>query len=117
MNVLQTLSMAASWGMHGGGWWILGLPLMVLCMGAMMWMMRGMGGRSSAPTETPATPPSALEILDRRFAEGAISPEDYRTRREVLLNGSDEPNETAEPSGDEQQAPLAVSGAGEGRTP
>jgi hypothetical protein len=29
-------------------------------------------------------PPSAAEILDRGFAEGAISAEDYRERRETL---------------------------------
>ena len=29
-----------------------------------------------------------VEILERRFAEGAISLEDYRARREVLANGT-----------------------------
>ena len=78
----------------------------VLMMGVMMWMMmRGMGGRSSptasavetapratAPTvhdldERLVTSGSPMEILERRFAAGEISVEEYRTRREALVNG------------------------------
>jgi hypothetical protein len=85
----------------------------VLMMGVMMWMMmRGMGGGSrhgpsdgAAETVPRAKPPvvrdldqrlvtreSPVEILDRRFAEGAISMEEYRARREALVDGGVEPN-------------------------
>ena len=110
MNIAQTLLLADSWGMHDGdvgmGWWIVGVPFMVLMMGGMMWMMmRGMGGGSSAPSESPGATESPVEILERRFAEGAISMEEYRARRE-LLDG------TAEPNGDHKDEPLTASGVG-----
>ena len=85
----------------------------VLMMGVMMWMMmRGMGGgsrhrdsasaaemapRAKAPVvrdldERLVTNESPVEILERRFAEGAISMEEYRGRREALGKGAVEPN-------------------------
>jgi hypothetical protein len=85
----------------------------LLMMGAMMWMlMRGMGGgshhgESDSAAETPraANPPvvrdlderlvareSPVEILERRFAEGAIPVEEYRARREALVGAVGEPN-------------------------
>ncbi len=94
MTIAQTAPTAYSWGMHGtGGWWIVGGVVMMLFMGAMMWMMmRGMGGgssqQSSATSESRDTTPSALEILERRFAEGEISVEDYRQRREALTHAA-----------------------------
>jgi len=113
MNIALSIPVAY-WGMHGGGWWILGAAVMMLCMGAMMWMMmRGMGGgssqRSSAPSETPDTTQSALEILERRFAEGEISVEEHRERREILAGGG------AESNGAAKDEPLPASGAGERR--
>src|SRR6185312_15898051 len=92
MSIALTIPIAF-WGMHGGGWWILGAVLMMVCMGAMMWMMmRGMGGGSSqspsAPSENPGTTQNAFEILERRFAEGEISVEEYRERREILAQGT-----------------------------
>ena len=100
MNIAQSLLLADIWGMHDGdvgmGWWIIGVPFMLLMMGGMMWMMmRGMGGGSSsdstAPSESRGTPESPVEILERRLAEGAISVEEYRTRREELVDREDEP--------------------------
>jgi putative membrane protein len=94
--------------MHGdGGWWIVMVPLMVLFMGGMMWMMlRGMIGGSSpgssTPSETPGTRETPSEILERRFAEGEISIEEYRARREVLMS------ESTAPSRDEDQQPMAT---------
>ena len=111
MNIAQTIPIGDSWGMHGsGGWWILGGAVMMLCMGAMMWMMmRGMGGGSSAPGEPPDTTQSALDILDCRFAQGEISVEEYRERREILA-GAD-----AESNGAARDEPLPAPGAGERR--
>ena len=108
MNIAQTIPIADTWGMHGsGGWWILGALAMMLFMGAMMWMMmRGMSGprpqRSAPPNETPGTTETPLEILERRFAQGEISIEEYRARREILVNGS------AEPSRDHDEQPLTT---------
>jgi uncharacterized membrane protein len=117
MNIAQTIFLADSWGMHGGdvgmGWWIVGVPFMLLMMGGMMWMMmRGMGGGSSqespAPSESRATSESPVEVLERRFAEGAISIEEYQARREALVNGSSGPN------GAHKDEPLIGARAGEG---
>jgi putative membrane protein len=109
MNIAQTIPLADSWGMHGGGsgWWIVGVPFMLLMMGGMMWMMmRGMGGGSSQ--ESPAPSESPVEVLERRFAEGAISIEEYQARREALVNGSSGPN------GARKDEPLIGARAGEG---
>jgi len=78
----------------GVGSWAILLPLgcvamMAMMMVAMMWAMRpsmeawrpgrmmgfdGWGGGRETPSE----------ILERRFAEGAISVEEYRERREMI---------------------------------
>ena len=90
MDIAQRIPIAATWGMHGGGWWMLGAAVMMIFMGGMMWMMmRGMGGGSSSgPNESRRTTQSPLDILERRFAQGEISIEEYRERRLVLTNGS-----------------------------
>jgi putative membrane protein len=98
----QFIPVADTWGMHGDvGWgWMIGMMiLMVLFWGAIIfgviWLIRGaVDGR---PTDRKEWPPaerkeSPTEILERRFAEGAISAEDYRARREVLGNGTAEPS-------------------------
>lgn len=76
------------WGWDGG-WWIMMLG-MVLFWGAIIflvvWAVRGSPGwgrgEGHARRETPE------EILDRRFAEGDLSAEEYRERREVITSGS-----------------------------
>ena len=107
MNIALTAPLADSWGMHGsGGWWLLAAIPMMLFMGAMMWMMvRGMMGGGSSPdssarSDTPVISETPLQILERRLAEGEISIEEYRARREALVDG------TAEPSGDEDELRL-----------
>ena len=110
MNIAPTVPLADSWGMHGnGGWWLLAAIPMMLFMGAMMWMMmRGMMGGGSSPdssarSDTSASRETPMEILERRFAEGEISIEDYRARREALVAGA------AEPSGDaDEQQPVGT---------
>jgi putative membrane protein len=74
--------------MHGdvGAGWMIGMMfVMVLFWAAVIlgivWLVRGASdgwreGRRESPTE----------ILDRRFAEGAISVEDYNERRKVIAN-------------------------------
>ena len=71
----------------GDGWWIAMMAGMVLFWAlvilGILWIVREMGGRSddrgrSAGRDDP------LAILDRRFAEGAISAEEYQERRTLL---------------------------------
>jgi putative membrane protein len=116
VNAAQIVPLADGWGMHGSGsgWWIIGAAVMMLCMGGMMWMMmRGMGGgsspASSAPPERPAIKESPVEILERRFAEGEISAEDYRARREMLVDV------TAESNGAHKDQALTAIGAEGGK--
>ena len=51
--------------------------------------------------EPPLQPPkeTALTILDRRFAEGAVSPDEYQQRRDVLTDvGAGQRGDAAAPS-------------------
>ena len=114
MDITAIIPLADSWGMHDGdiglGWLIVMVPMMLLMMGGMVWMMmRGMGGGSSPPSESSGTSESPVDILERRFAEGEISIEEYRARREALLCG------TAEPSADDDEQLLTAARGGEGR--
>ena len=114
MSSALTFPLADGWSMHGGGWWILLAVPMMLFMGAMMWMMmRGMMGRGSspdpsAPADRSAREETSLETLERRFAEGEISIEEYEARRDALVDGN------AQPSGDHDEQ-LTAPGVGEGR--
>ena len=91
MNLLSTVPLADSWGMHDGFGWG-GMILMMIFMAlfwaavifGIVWFARGefTGWRGGTRKETPT------EILDRRFAEGNISAEDYQARREVIAQSS-----------------------------
>jgi len=83
---LTTLPLADTWNMHGGWGWGWMMPMMfgmALFWGAIIlgfvWLVRdGLARRSEPDQET------ALTILDRRFAEGALSADEYHQRRNVL---------------------------------
>ena len=92
MNLAQTIALADAWGMHGdvgAGWMVLMMALMVLFWGAIIfgvvWFIRGANRGEAPPDGTAGSKESPVETLERRFAEGAITPEDYRARREVLV--------------------------------
>jgi putative membrane protein len=98
VNIAQTIPLADTW-MHGGwgwGWMSLMMVVMVLFWGAVIfgifWLIRGATRDSSTPGEPFVSRESPVDILERRFAEGAITEEEYRTRREVLLGGTAESN-------------------------
>ena len=88
MSFALTIPLATSWGMHGSdgmgtGWGIVMVVGMIVLWVAILAVpglllfgtLRGWPGRRE---DQPA------EILDRRFAEGAISLEDYEQRRQQL---------------------------------
>jgi putative membrane protein len=94
MTVAQMIPLADTWGMHGDvgwGWMTLMMVGMVLFWGVVIfgiaWLIRG--GFDRRPHHQSE---SAIDVLERRFAEGAISVEEYRTRREVLGGGIAESN-------------------------
>ncbi len=67
-----------------GGWWVLMAIGMVLFWGlviaGIVWLVRELSGRGGRL----GGEPGALELLDRRLADGTISPEDYHERRAIL---------------------------------
>lgn len=86
--------LADTW-MHGGwgwGWMTLMMVVMVLFWGAVIfgvfWLVRGAARGEWGRRERLADKESPVDILDRRFAEGEVTPEDYRVRREVLVKGT-----------------------------
>jgi putative membrane protein len=90
VDTTSTVLLADMWdtnGHMGTGWWLVMVMWMVLFWGAVIvgvvWLARrGSSGWSRAEhRETP------LEILDRRFAEGDMSADEYHDRREVIASG------------------------------
>jgi putative membrane protein len=66
----------------GGGWWILGGPLFwILLIVGIALLVRARSGRSPW---TGGGRESGIDVLERRFAEGELSLEEYRERRSVL---------------------------------
>jgi uncharacterized membrane protein len=102
---------AVSFGLGVAPWLILTGAFCVLMMGSMLLMMVGMGSHTmhrhrSAPRETFVNKESHVELLERRFAEGGITPEDYRRRRQALVNGA------AGPNGAHEEEPQAAEATG-----
>ena len=83
-DVLGTMA-ASGYGMHGAGsgWWMGGMMLWMVvfwaaaCLGV-VWLVRPSLERRQHGGE------EALGTLDRRFAEGLISFDEYRERKAVL---------------------------------
>lgn len=77
--------------MHGGGWLGFGLHslLWILVIAAavalVIWAIRSNNGGSTARQGNAR--PSALEILDERYARGEIDREDYQARKADLEGG------------------------------
>ena len=65
-----------------GGWWFLPVPLLwILLIIGIVFLVRGRDGR---PPWTRSGRETAIDVLDRRLAEGELSQEQYRERRSVL---------------------------------
>ncbi|MEO8092098.1 MAG: SHOCT domain-containing protein [bacterium] len=71
-----------------GGWWVVMALGMLIFWGVVIaggvWLVRELAERRSRRDDHPA----ALEVLDRRLAEGAISIEEYSQRRRALLDAN-----------------------------
>lgn len=99
LGALGVIPLADTWGMHGDvgwGWMAAMMIFMVLFWGAVIfgvvWLIRGGAQGRWSPGESSVGKESPLDILDRRFAEGAITEDDYRTRQEVLRGATTESN-------------------------
>ena len=65
-----------------GGRWLLPGPLFwLLLLVGVVFLIRGRSGRSPWSSSRPET---GIDVLERRFAEGELSLEEYRERRSVL---------------------------------
>jgi putative membrane protein len=88
--VAALLLRVAQWDHHDwDGWWIMmaiGMILFwtVVVLG-IVWIVRELTGRHPRASRRDDTD-DPLAILDRRLAEGAISSDEYRERREILIN-------------------------------
>jgi putative membrane protein len=101
MSGAGTLPIADTWGMHGDvgtGWWIVMVVGMAVFWGAVIvlgaWTVRTALDRGPSRRHE-----SALEVLERRFAEGDISVDDYRQRRKLLAGSGDSGPESATDAG------------------
>lgn len=80
------------WDGAGGGfvavWMLLGLLLLALVAVGVVWVVRRASSGGTPPADRPGPPPptsgSAREELDRRYARGEISREEYQTMRDDL---------------------------------
>ncbi len=72
---------------------------MVVFWGLVAWIVYAAfaSRRDDAPT---GSPPSASEVLDRRYASGELSSEDYRERRDVLAHAHPAPDREPAGAGD-----------------
>ena len=83
------------WSDGSGGWWLLALPLMFVCMVMMMRMMgHGHGSHGAHTGESRADRVGGPErILAERLARGEIDIEEYELRLAALRPAS-EPDRT-----------------------
>lgn len=85
--MLGAVPLMADMGDHmgdwGAGWWVLMTIGMVVFWGlvilGVVWLVRSTGSAQHHERGL-----SAIDVLDRRLAQGEISPEEYRDRRAAL---------------------------------
>jgi putative membrane protein len=88
---LQPLIADTYWNhMDGGGWVFMGIGMLLfwgLVIFGVVWLVRTLTDHRSARGDRDGER-SALEVLDLKLAEGAMSIEDYDERRQALTRGS-----------------------------
>jgi putative membrane protein len=82
LNTAIGLIPLADWH-HDGGWWILAPLFWILVAVGIIFLLRRRGAWCY-PRYHHQRRESAAELLERRFAEGEISGEEYRERRSIL---------------------------------
>ena len=75
---------------ESGLWWIFPLIMIILCFFMMSGRMRGMCGFGGHDSEghDKKDEESALDILDKKYAQGKIGKEEYEERTRVLTQRS-----------------------------
>ena len=90
MNATAALADVGWDHMGGGAWFLMGLGMIIfwgLVIFGVVWLVRTLTDHRTAGTGAQPEP-SALDVLDRKLAEGAISVDDYRERRRLLTGES-----------------------------
>jgi putative membrane protein len=97
MNAIATVQPLLAdndWNHMGGGSWVfMGLGMIIfwgLVIFGVVWLVRTLTADHRAAAEKGAAEPSAVEVLDRKLAEGSIGVDDYRERRALLTERSKE---------------------------
>ena len=83
LNTALGLIPLADWHHDGPGWWFLFPLFWILLIVGLFFLFRRRGPWGYYRHRQPRRE-SAAELLERRFAEGDISGEEYRERRSVL---------------------------------
>lgn len=94
MALLGALSFSTSDGYYGMmgtgyGWWtvlMMGIPAAFLLI--IMVVILAELGRPNSPPSPPSNPGAPLEVVDQRYAEGALSREEYLRIRDDLLRNT-----------------------------
>ncbi len=91
MNTIWAMQILfADWGhMDGGAWVLMGIVMLLfwgLVIFGLVWLVRTLTDHRGPFGRSPES--SALDLLDRKLADGSISIEDYRERRELLKGRS-----------------------------
>jgi putative membrane protein len=80
------------WQMHDGwGWWVVfGWLWMAVFWGLILWAVYAVVTRleRTSPDQTPRADETPLAILERRYARGALTTEQFEAMRARLTSGS-----------------------------
>ncbi len=83
-----------NWGTGWGWWMIFGWVWMLVLWGLIIWAVYAIVSRLTERHEgQPATPPSALDILERRYASGELTYEQFEEMRRRLTEGRERATE------------------------
>lgn len=97
MSFLESYLKVADYPGHmdwdwGGGWWVVMVVAMTLFWGLVIfWLVREVVPRRSRDGAPQSEDPR--QILDRRLAEGLISPDEYRERVDILAGRQSSSND------------------------
>ncbi len=81
-SLASAVPFATDWHDDGPGWWIFFPLFWIVVIGTVILVIRNTG--RWGPRGGAVQRESAVEVLDRRFAEGELSLEEYRERRAIL---------------------------------
>jgi putative membrane protein len=87
MQTLLTTVFADSWHHGGPGWWIVFPLFWIAVIVGLVFLFRARG--PWGPPRAAGHRETALDVLDRRYAEGDIDLDEYRRRRSVLQRESE----------------------------